>query len=149
MKSNKNKKKVLIICLFIIMITPLMDSHFYLNYVLNKNDYIIEDAVITNIDYQHKARSGVYESSVDYQVEDKVLTGKIRTDIRDYVGKEITIAVNQDDYSIILPNKYTFEKKGIFHSIFMGGVTIYTIYLVVDLIRKRKKKEGSSCNSKY
>ncbi|WP_310939251.1 hypothetical protein [Clostridium sp. SHJSY1] len=120
------------------MIIPLMDSRFYLSYILNKEDYIVENAIITNIDFYHSGRSGSYQSSVEYQVEDKILTGKIRTDIRDFVGKEITISVNKNNYAKIFPNKYVFEKKPIFHSIIIGGVTICTIFLIVDLIRKRK-----------
>lgn len=145
MKNNDNKKKVLIVCLFIILITPLMDSRFYVNYIFNKNDYTVENATITNIEFYYSGRSGSYESSVEYHVGDEALTGKLRTDIRDYVGKEITIGVNKNDHSKILPNKYVFEKKRTFHSVIIGGVTLYTIYLIVDLVRKRKKKESVSC----
>lgn len=125
------------ICLVLICITLLMDSRFYLDYIFNKKNYMIENAVITNIDFYPTGKSGSYQSSVNYFVENQSSTGNIRTAIGDYIGKEITIGVNKNDYSKIVPNKFIFERKTILHSIFMGVIFIYSIYLVIDCVKKR------------
>lgn len=117
-----------------------MDSRFYINYLIHKNDYIKKNAVITNIDFYHSGKSGSYQSSLQYYVEGKYLTGNIRTALGDTIGKEITIGINKYDYSKILPSRFTLERKTIFHSFFMGIVILYSIYLIIDLFRKRKHK---------
>ncbi|MCI6275523.1 MAG: hypothetical protein MR639_02070 [Clostridium sp.] len=137
MKINFDKKKSLVICLLLVVMTLLMDSRFYLDYLFHKNDYIAANGIITNINFYPSGKSGSYQSTIEYYFEDKLLTENIRTALGDSVGKEITIAINKSDSTKILPNNFKFEKKTAFHSIFMGAIFIYDVYLIIELILKK------------
>ncbi|MBN1045379.1 hypothetical protein DVW08_08400 [Clostridium botulinum] len=137
MKNIRTSKKNLILCLALVCTALLMDSRFYIDYILHQKSYTVEDAVITNIDYYPNGKSGSYQSSVEYKIENQSLTRNIRTSIGDYVGKEITIGVNKDNSYKILPDKFTFQRKTIVHYIFIISIIVYSIYLIINLLRKR------------
>lgn len=134
MKNIRISKKNLILCLILVCTVLLMDSRFYIDYILHEKSYTIEDAVITNIDYYPNGKSGSYQSSVEYKVKNQLLTSNIRTSIGDYVGKEITIGVNKDNSYKILPDKFMFQRKTIVHSIFIISIVIYSIYLIIKFV---------------
>ncbi|HBJ2622407.1 hypothetical protein SR42_13770 [Clostridium botulinum] len=136
MKNIMTIKKNLILFLTLVCTVLLMDSRFYIDYILHQKSYTIEDAVITNIDYYPNGKSGSYQSSVEYKIENQSLTRNIRTSIGDYVGKEITIGVNKDNSYKILPDKFMFQRKTIVHSIFIISIILYSIYLIINLFRK-------------
>ncbi|MDR5587812.1 hypothetical protein [Clostridium sp. CMCC3677] len=77
---------------------------------------------------------------MEYKIKNQSLTSNMRTSIGDYVGKEITIGVNKDNSYKILPDKFTFQRKTIVHSIFIISIIIYSIYLIVNLFRKRNSR---------
>ena len=138
MRSKRNKKVDALLCITMLLMLVVLDMRFYINYLSHQNEYKICKATIEEIAYQSYGKTGVYEDAVLYMIEGRRYVAHIRSALGDYIGKEIAVAVQKNDYTKAVRSDFYIEKKPILHTCFVCIIISYLIFLGVEYYRERR-----------